>query len=51
MPAGKILMVSKVQDELHHLLVSTLKMVRNMGKSQDYFLPYPTANVIYSLRF
>ena len=45
-----MLMVSKVQDELRHLLVSTVRL-GNRGKSQDYFVPCPTGNLIYSLRF
>ena len=45
MPAGKMLMVSKVQDEFHHFFCFDLeKGLGNSGKSQDYLVSCPIVN-------
>ena len=43
MPAGKMLMVSKVQDEFRFFCFDREKGLGNSGKSQDYLVSCPTA--------
>ena len=49
MLAGKMLMVSKVQDEFQHFFFFFFfdreKGLGNSGKSQDYLVTCPTVNV------
>ena len=43
MPAGKVLMVSKVQDEFHYFFCFDRgKGLENSDKSQDYLVSCPT---------
>ena len=43
MPAGKMLMVSKVQDEFHYFFCfDREKGLENSDKSQDYLVSCPT---------
>ena len=46
MPAGKMLMVSKAQDQFYHFFfVLTVKKGQERGgKSQDYLVSCPTVN-------
>ena len=47
MSAGKMLMVSKVQDGYIIFYIDREKGLRNWGRSQDYLVSCPTVNFQY----